>query len=113
MLQSDVIIFILLFELEKKNSFDEDKINFNFFFLRKSRIEGLPLTGLWVLPAQSNLLASFGYPTEAHFVDTEDGYRLRLDRVANPGRQPVYLAHGMQTSSPSFALLGKDKAISG
>ena len=61
---------------------------------------------------QSDILKTFGLPTEAHFVFTEDGYKLRLDRLVNKGRQPVYLAHGMQTSSPSFALLGKKKSLS-
>lgn len=43
---------------------------------------------------------------------TDDGYRLRLDRIPNKGRQPVYVAHGMQTSSPSFVLLGPNKSLS-
>ncbi|KAJ1524458.1 hypothetical protein ONE63_010955 [Megalurothrips usitatus] len=59
----------------------------------------------------ADLMRGFGYPTEGHYVQTEDGYRLRLDRVSRPGRQPVLLAHGMQTSSPSFVLLGKGKSL--
>ncbi|KAK3919009.1 Lipase 1, partial [Frankliniella fusca] len=62
----------------------------------------------------ADILRSYGYEAEEHFVWTEDGYRLRLDRVAPRGperRQPVLLAHGMQTASPSFLVLGKDKSL--
>lgn len=60
---------------------------------------------------QSSLMREFGYPMETHFVDTQDGHRLRLERAPNPGRQPVLVAHGMQTASPCFVLLGRDKAL--
>ncbi|KAJ1525519.1 hypothetical protein ONE63_010327 [Megalurothrips usitatus] len=59
----------------------------------------------------SDLMRALGYPAEGHYVDTEDGFRLRLDRIPNPGRQPVFVAHGLQTSSPAFVLLGKGKAL--
>ncbi|KAJ1528158.1 hypothetical protein ONE63_008072 [Megalurothrips usitatus] len=61
--------------------------------------------------SQADLLSALGYPSEDHYVDTEDGFRLRLDRIPNPGRQPVLLTHGLQSSSPAFVLLGKGKAL--
>ena len=50
---------------------------------------------------------SFGYPAEGHYVVTEDKYKLRLDRIPNEGKQPVYLAHGFQTGAPTFVLGGE------
>ncbi|XP_034236271.1 lipase 3-like isoform X2 [Thrips palmi] len=56
-------------------------------------------------------MRGFGYAMETHFVTTQDGYRLCLERAANPGRQPVFVAHGMQTGSPAFVMLGRGKAL--
>ncbi|KAE8746630.1 hypothetical protein FOCC_FOCC006614 [Frankliniella occidentalis] len=63
----------------------------------------------------ADILRAYGYPAETHFLWTEDGYRLQLNRVAPPSgggrRQPLLLAHGMQTASPCFLLTGKEKSL--
>ncbi|XP_034244321.1 lipase 3-like [Thrips palmi] len=59
----------------------------------------------------SDLMVDLGYPMQTHFVTTQDGYRLRLERAPNPGRQPVLLAPGLQLTPACFVLLGRGKAL--
>ncbi|XP_034245488.1 lipase 3-like [Thrips palmi] len=59
----------------------------------------------------SALMVDLGYPMQTHFVTTQDGYRLRLERAPNPGRQPVLLAPGLQTIGSCYVVLGRGKAL--
>lgn len=56
-----------------------------------------------------------GYKIEAHLVDTEDGYVLKVHRMyrKNPKKvkPPVFLQHGLFASSGDFVLTGKSKAL--
>lgn len=42
---------------------------------------------------------------------TEDGYILETHRIANPGKQPVILMHGILDSSASWVLTGPECAL--
>lgn len=55
---------------------------------------------------QPQLLKAYGYPSEVHNIVTEDGYILETHRIANPGKQPVILMHGMLDSSATWVLTG-------
>lgn len=59
---------------------------------------------------QPDLVKSYGYPLEEHFVETEDGYKLTLHRIPgvqrkNQGNKKapiVLLAHCLMSSSAVF-----------
>lgn len=55
---------------------------------------------------QPELIEAYGYPSEVHNVITEDGYILEVHRIANFGRQPVILMHGMLDSSTTWVMIG-------
>lgn len=60
------------------------------------------------------LIESTGYDGEAHQVETEDGYILKLHRIVpkNPnGRKPVLLAHGILATSADFLIMGSEYSI--
>lgn len=68
------------------------------------------------------IAARHGYPCEAHVVITEDGYlltihripcgRIGCERVGKRGSgQPVFLQHGLLSSSADWLLSGPDKAL--
>lgn len=63
---------------------------------------------------QSEMVESWGYPVEEHFVTTQDGYILRLHRIPRgrneraedvvPGQKPaVFLTHCLLCSSAVFS----------
>lgn len=64
------------------------------------------------------LVAEEGYPVEEHFVDTPDGYILKVFRIPGSPRSPpaegktvVFIQHGLLCSSADWLVLGKEKAI--
>lgn len=61
------------------------------------------------------LIKTAGYKGEAHLVQTEDGYVLKVHRVlANkqgPPKRPVFLMHGLLAASADYVLTGRDIAL--
>lgn len=71
---------------------------------------------------QCEIAARHGYPCEAHVVITEDGYLLTIHRIPcgrigceHVGKrgsgQPVFLQHGLLSSSADWLLSGPEKAL--
>lgn len=71
---------------------------------------------------QCEIAARHGYPCEAHVVITEDGYLLTMHRIPcgrigceHVGKrgsgQPVFLQHGLLSSSADWLLSGPEKAL--
>lgn len=61
------------------------------------------------------MIRRHGYDSESHIIQTEDGYILTLHRIPSDkngrkGRQPIFLQHGLLSSSADFVDAG-DKAI--
>ncbi|KAJ8673199.1 hypothetical protein QAD02_004461 [Eretmocerus hayati] len=53
-----------------------------------------------------------GYPSEQHIVSTEDGYYLTVHRIpGKPGSMPVFLQHGMFSSSFDWVVAGRDRGL--
>ncbi|KAH8368276.1 hypothetical protein KR084_009253 [Drosophila pseudotakahashii] len=52
------------------------------------------------------LIQKYGYPSETHFANTVDGYKLCLHRIPRPGATPVMLVHGLMASSASWVQFG-------
>uniref|UniRef100_A0A8D8SKC2 Lysosomal acid lipase/cholesteryl ester hydrolase n=1 Tax=Cacopsylla melanoneura TaxID=428564 RepID=A0A8D8SKC2_9HEMI len=46
----------------------------------------------------------WGYPSEVHKVQTEDGYILTNFRMPNPGGYPILMLHGLTVSSDCWFL---------
>ncbi|XP_050300262.1 lipase 3-like [Anthonomus grandis grandis] len=67
----------------------------------------------------TNVVESFGYPTEVHEVETEDGYLLNVFRVPygqkseakQPNEYPVIINHGLMGSAENFIIGGPKKAL--
>lgn len=64
------------------------------------------------------LIAEQGYPVEEHFVNTPDGYILKVFRIpgapSSPpaqGKRVVFVQHGLLCSSADWVVLGKGKAL--
>ena len=61
------------------------------------------------------LIKKEGYKGEAHLVETEDGYVLKVHRVlANNTKlqkYPVFLMHGLLAASADYVLTGRDIAL--
>lgn len=63
------------------------------------------------------LITSAGYKGEAHRVETEDGYLLKVHRVfpkvSEPGifREPVFLMHGILATAADFLITGPKIAL--
>lgn len=67
---------------------------------------------------QPELIAKYGYNAEVHYVTTEDGYILRLHRIAGAptspprqGKKVVFLLHGIMDSSAGWIMMGPKKAL--
>ncbi|KAJ1530535.1 hypothetical protein ONE63_005424 [Megalurothrips usitatus] len=54
------------------------------------------------------LIGKFGYPAEGHYVETDDGYVLRLDRVARPGADVVLLGNPLTCNSACYCMLERE-----
>lgn len=67
------------------------------------------------------LLTKYGYNTESHHVETEDGYLLTLHRVIGKKNDPptvvplnktvIFLQHGILASSADWVLMGPNKSL--
>lgn len=57
------------------------------------------------------MIEAYGYPSEVHKILTEDGYILEVHRIANPGKRPVLLFHGMLDSSATWVMIGPNRAL--
>ncbi|KAK4298232.1 hypothetical protein Pmani_029415 [Petrolisthes manimaculis] len=69
------------------------------------------------------LIKKYGYPVESHQVVTEDGFILTLHRIPHgrhgdiggenrvQGRHPVFLQHGLLSSSACWLMAEPDKAL--
>ncbi|CAO1318168.1 unnamed protein product [Diamesa serratosioi] len=64
------------------------------------------------------LIAEQGYPVEEHYVNTPDGYILKVFRIPGSVSSPpaqnkrvVFLQHGLLCSSADWVVLGKGKAL--
>ncbi|KAL7287741.1 hypothetical protein TKK_0018124 [Trichogramma kaykai] len=58
------------------------------------------------------LIKSFGYPAEEHYVKTEDGYVLALHRIpGKKGSAPILLHHALLESSFVWIINGKEKGL--
>ena len=64
-----------------------------------------------ILFEQPKLIKAYGYPSEVHNIITEDGYILETHRIANPGKQPVILMHGILDSSTTWIMTGPNRAL--
>lgn len=58
---------------------------------------------------KKNLVAAEGYPLEEYYVDTSDGYILKMFRIpgspSSPGAEgkiPVFIQHGLLCSSADW-----------
>jgi len=65
---------------------------------------------------QMGLVERHGYPSEEHYVTTEDGYNLKIHRIPDSplsnNKQPntvVLLLHGILCSSDCWVVLGPKK----
>ncbi|KAG7201050.1 hypothetical protein KM043_017599 [Ampulex compressa] len=60
----------------------------------------------------AEMIRRAGYAAEAHVVKTLDGYLLTLHRIpGRPGSSPVFLQHGLLSSSADWLVTGRDKAL--
>lgn len=60
------------------------------------------------------LIINAGYIGEAHNVETEDGYVLKLHRIIprKPnGKSPILIMHGILATAADFLVTGKDVAL--
>ena len=60
---------------------------------------------------QHELIVKYNFKAETHFIETEDGYILRLHRLAKPGQQPFLLMHGLSDTSATYLMTGPSKSL--
>lgn len=60
----------------------------------------------------TDLISKLGLPAEGHYVTTEDGYTLRMDRIPRPGSPVAFLGNVLSCSSACFVALGRDSIAS-
>lgn len=61
---------------------------------------------------QLQMIRKEGYPAEAHVIPTEDGYLLTLHRIpGDKSSPPVFLQHGLLSSSADWVIPGKGKGL--
>ena len=61
-----------------------------------------------------NLIEESGYQGEAHQIETEDGYILKLHRIVPKfpnGKIPVILCHGILATAADFLIMGPEYSI--
>ncbi|XP_015114439.1 lipase 3 [Diachasma alloeum] len=61
--------------------------------------------------AVMNMVKNAGYVLEKHIVETDDGYLLTVHRLPNASGSPIFLQHGLLSSSADWLSLGKEKAF--
>ncbi|EDW76556.2 uncharacterized protein Dwil_GK14602 [Drosophila willistoni] len=61
---------------------------------------------LALISLQPDLIKKYGYPSEIHNIETEDGFIITAHRIPKSGGQPVLLVHGIQDSSSTWVILG-------
>lgn len=66
--------------------------------------------------SQESLIASAGFESESHYVETEDGYKLKIHRIRpkislNKSLAPVFIMHGLFATSADYLMTGPDKAL--
>ncbi|XP_063989510.1 lipase 3-like [Diachasmimorpha longicaudata] len=61
--------------------------------------------------AMLKMVEDAGYTIETHIVQTDDGYLLTIHRLPNEGGPPVFIQHGLLSSSADWLSLGKEKAF--
>lgn len=52
-----------------------------------------------------------GYKAETHSVTTKDGYVLQMHRIPNARGEPVFLQHGILSSSADWVEMGPDTGL--
>jgi hypothetical protein len=60
------------------------------------------------------LIENSGYKGEAHQIETDDGYILKLHRIVPKvpnGKRPVILCHGILATSADFLIMGREYSI--
>ncbi|XP_041769585.1 lipase 1-like [Anopheles merus] len=65
------------------------------------------------------IILKYGYNSEVHNIETQDGYIIELHRVrsspvygpANPYKLPVLLMHGLMGSSADWILMGPEESL--
>ncbi|KAF5269780.1 hypothetical protein FQA39_LY08561 [Lamprigera yunnana] len=62
------------------------------------------------------IIRRHGYYSESHVVETADGYLLTIHRIprnknGNVGKQPVFIQHGLLSSSADFVINGDNKSL--
>lgn len=62
------------------------------------------------------IIRRHGYRSESHVVQTSDGYLLTIHRIpqnknGTQGKQPVFLQHGLLSSSADFVISGDNKSL--
>ncbi|GBP43579.1 Lipase 3 [Eumeta japonica] len=67
---------------------------------------------------QPEIVKKYGYPSEIHSVQTDDGYILEMHRIPHGregaplgGRPAVLLMHGLLSSSADYVIIGPGKAL--
>lgn len=60
---------------------------------------------------QVDLITKYGYPSETHYSNTPDGYKLCLHRIPRKGGKPVILVHGLMSSSASWVQFGPSNGL--
>ncbi|CAG0892516.1 unnamed protein product [Cyprideis torosa] len=69
---------------------------------------------------QPDIISELGYPSEVHFITTEDGYILQLHRIPHGKndlldngrvRTPIFLQHGLLSSSSDWVITGEEKGL--
>ncbi|KAF5285060.1 hypothetical protein FQR65_LT02373 [Abscondita terminalis] len=64
----------------------------------------------------SQIIRRHGYQSESHVVETSDGYLLTVHRIpknkiGQSGQQPVFIQHGLLSSSADFLITGDNKSL--
>jgi pimeloyl-ACP methyl ester carboxylesterase len=52
-----------------------------------------------------------GYPVEQHYVTTQDGFRLSIQRIPRPGAPVVFLLHGFLDEATTWIINGPSQSL--
>ncbi|KAL9930923.1 lipase 3-like [Glossina fuscipes fuscipes] len=97
-------------------SFSNDPVTpttsgYNFFDAKSKEFDLDPDVVEDALLSTPDLVKKYGYPSEVHYVQTEDGYILQLHRIARSNCIPVLLVHGLLDSSATWIQMGPEKGL--